>query len=168
MTDVGFGELVVRMVVSLGIVLALMFGAYTVLRRRQGFGAPSIGLRTPRLLPSRSGTSLGAAGGQGRATRPGKAGKLAGNRRGLRVIGRVGVGRTSQVVAIQFAERVLLVGACDQAAPQVLAELDLPSWTQHLEAEEEQDVIREAIVPGPKPRPTSLLDSLREATARRA
>lgn len=150
MTDVGFGELVVRMVLSLAIVLGLMFLAYVVLRRRQGFVGG--GLPRPRLAPAGRLRSRGAL-------------KAVGNRTGLRVLGRLGVGRTSQVVAVQFAERVLLVGASEQAAPQVLAELDLATWREHVERDD--DVVREAIVPGAVGRPTSIIDSLREATARR-
>lgn len=39
MTDVSFADLVVRMVLSLGIVLAIVLGAYAVIRRRQGLGS---------------------------------------------------------------------------------------------------------------------------------
>lgn len=161
MTEVGFGELVVRMVVSLAIVLALMFGGYVIMRRRQGYGGSS-----PR-ASRRSGM------GSPRASRSSSTGngssKVAnGNRRGLRVLGRLGVGRTSQVIAVQFAEKVFLVGACDATAPQVLAEMDLAAWMLHVEADDEATVVREAIVPGAPARPVSLLDSLREATARRA
>lgn len=151
MTEVGFGELVVRMVVSLAIVLGLMFGGYVLMRRRQGY-RPS-GPRTPR-------RSASTTGGSGKVAN--------GNRRGLRIVGRLGVGRTSQVIAVQFAEKVFLVGACDATAPQVLAEMDLAAWLLHVEADDEATVVREAIVPGAPTRPPSLLDSLREATARRA
>ena len=161
MTEVGFGELVVRMVVSLAIVLGLMFGGYVIMRRRQGYGGSS-----PR-------SSRRSGMGSPRASRPSSTGssssKVAnGNRRGLRVLGRLGVGRTSQVIAVQFAEKVFLVGACDATAPQVLAEMDLAAWMLHVEADDEATVVREAIVPGAPARPVSLLDSLREATARRA
>ncbi len=47
---------------------------------------------------------------------------------GLRVLGRTGVARGSTVVAIQFADRVLLIGGNDQAAPTMLAEIDLEAW----------------------------------------
>jgi len=160
MTEVGFGELVVRMVVSLAIVLGLMFGGYVIMRRRQGLGGPSSpkASRRPSMGSSRRSASSGSSSGKG----------TNGSRRGLRVLGRLGVGRTSQVIAVQFAEKVFLVGACDATTPQVLAEMDLAAWMLHIEADDEATVVREAIVPGAPVRSASLLDSLREATARRA
>jgi flagellar biogenesis protein FliO len=160
MTEVGFGELVVRMVVSLAIVLGLMFGGYVIMRRRQGLGGSS----APRASRSRNtGSSRRSASSSSSSNKGAN-----GSRRGLRVLGRLGVGRTSQVIAVQFAEKVFLVGACDATAPQVLAEMDLAAWMLHVEADDEATVVREAIVPGAPGRPVSLLDSLREATARRA
>lgn len=162
MTEVGFGELVVRMVVSLAIVLGLMFGGYVIMRRRQGLGGSSSprASRRPSMGSSRRSASSGSGSGSSKGTN--------GSRRGLRVLGRLGVGRTSQVIAVQFAEKVFLVGACDATAPQVLAEMDLAAWMLHVEADDEAAVVREAIVPGAPVRSASLLDSLREATARRA
>jgi flagellar biogenesis protein FliO len=162
MTEVGFGELVVRMVVSLAIVLGLMFGGYVIMRRRQGLGGSSSprASRRPSMGSSRRSASSGSGSSSGKGTN--------GSRRGLRVLGRLGVGRTSQVIAVQFAEKVFLVGACDATTPQVLAEMDLAAWMLHIEADDEATVVREAIVPGAPVRSASLLDSLREATARRA
>lgn len=180
MTDVSFVDLVVRMIVSLGVVLGLMFGAYWFLRRRQGFG--SMG-SSPRRAPAggtsrsmRSTTSgiggIGGFGARGAGGRTSGASRNAGNRRGLRVLGRVGVGRTTQVVAVQFAEKVYLLAASDQAAPAVLAELDLAAWLAATEADDTAagaPIVREAIDPtAPQtPRPSGLLESLREATTRR-
>jgi flagellar biogenesis protein FliO len=162
MTEVGFGELVVRMVVSLAIVLGLMFGGYVIMRRRQGLGGSS----APRASRSRNTGSSRRSASSSSSSSSNKGAN--GSRRGLRVLGRLGVGRTSQVIAVQFAEKVFLVGACDATAPQVLAEMDLAAWMLHVEADDEATVVREAIVPGAPGRPVSLLDSLREATARRA
>ncbi len=182
MTDVSFVDLVVRMLVSLLVVLGLMFGAYWVIRKRQGFGPISSpgqrrgsarggstglrGLGLPGVLGRRDGRNGlgGLAGGSQRA---------AGNRRGLRVLGRVGVGRTTQVVAVQFAERVFLLAASDQAAPAVLAELDLAAWLEATDANDPGadplttgSVVREPIDRTTQ-RQTGLLESLREATTRR-
>lgn len=164
MTEVGFGELVVRMVVSLAIVLGLMFGGYVIMRRRQGLGGSSSPRASRR--PSMGSSRRSASSGSGSGSSSGKG--TNGSRRGLRVLGRLGVGRTSQVIAVQFAEKVFLVGACDATTPQVLAEMDLAAWMLHIEADDEATVVREAIVPGAPVRSASLLDSLREATARRA
>ncbi len=182
MTDVSFVDLVVRMMVSLGVVLGLMFGAYWFIRRRQGF-AP-LSAPGPRRSPARGGSrsmrsatsALGGFGSIGGARSAGasrSASRGAGNRRGLRVLGRVGVGRTTQVVAVQFAEKVYLLAASDQAAPAVLAELDMAAWIAATEADDDAvagaPIVREAIDPTmpQTPRPTGLLESLREATTRR-
>ncbi len=190
MTDVSFVDLVVRMLVSLAVVLGLMFGAFWILRRRQGF-APISSSRPPRRSPRRGSPRSGSSGSGGLAGLGGFAGlgglggagglkgrgggsqRVAGNRRGLRVLGRVGVGRTTQVVAVQFAERVFLLAASDQAAPAVLAELDLAEWLASTEA---TDATIDALITGPvvceaidptTSRPVGLLESLREATTRR-
>ena len=167
MTEVSFVDLVVRMVVSLAVVLGFVLGAYMLLRRRQGF--------VPAARRSKSGrTSLiGRSSGRQGA---GGSSKTMGNRRGLRVLGRVGVGRTTQIVAVQFAEKVLLVGASDTSAPSVLAELDLASWIEATEtfdmdglhlSGKDAAMVRGAIDPtGVPPRP-GILDSLREVTSRR-
>lgn len=187
MTEVGIGTLVVRMLVSLGVVLGVVFAAYVVMRRRQGFSSSSPGSALPkrrRSAPRQGGlvslAGLTAFAGLGGRSGNGGSSKLVGNRRGLRVLGRVGVGRTSQVVAVQFAEKVFLVGASDTSAPNVLAELDLASWIEATETSDvdvsslsgkDAAVVREpldplGVVPGITSRP-GLLDSLREATARR-
>jgi hypothetical protein len=188
MTDVSFVDLVVRMLVSLAIVLGLMFGAYVLLRRRQGIGSmgmprlprPARSLRPafPRVPASAGVVATGVprspAGdlGVGTLVAGGRTGavpaRAAGNRRGLRVLGRVGIGRTSQVVALQFADRVFLMAASDQAAPTVIAEMDLAAWSSIVESYDDQSVpvVREAIDPA-APRPSGLIASLREATTRR-
>lgn len=167
MTDVSFVDLVVRMLVSLAIVLGLMFGAYWFMRRRQGYGPMGV----PRLGRPQGSTrkvgALGAITGMGAGRSNGA--RPVGNRRGLRVLGRVGVGRTSQVVAVQFADKVLLMAAGDAATPTVIAEMDLAAWTAATEAADDElalPVVREAIDPA-QPRPVGLIASLREATTRR-
>lgn len=161
MTDVSFVDLVVRMVVSLGIVLGLMYGAYWFMRRRQGFGPTE----TPKLV--RTFARLANKPGVARTSN-----RVPGNRRGLRVLGRVGVGRTSQVVAVQFADKVLLMAAGDTSAPTVIAEMELEAWRAATEAADEDTVlaaapiVREAIDPS-RPRPVGFVEALREATTRR-
>ncbi|MFZ4811065.1 MAG: flagellar biosynthetic protein FliO [Ilumatobacteraceae bacterium] len=155
MNDVGFGELVIRMVISLAVVLGVMFGLYAILRRRQGYSPSSV---------SRSSRTNGSSKSIAKSSSKGSS-KTSGNRTGLRVLGRLGVGRTSQLVAVQFADRVFLVGASEQSAPTVMAELDLFSWEAHIATVEESAVIREAIIPGHSSK--TILDSLREVTARR-
>ena len=181
MTDVSFIDLLVRMVVSLAIVLGLMFGAYVFLRRRQGFGPVARPggprpVRGGRRSARRAGGGLGGLGGLGGAfggaslTRA-TSSRAAGNRRGLRVLGRVGVGRTTQVVAVQFADKVFLLAASDQAAPSVLAELELDAWNAATEQHDDEVVTRVPVsrdtLDQAAARPSGLLESLREATTRR-
>ena len=75
---------------------------------------------------------------------------------------------------MQFAEKVYLLAASDQAAPAVLAELDMAAWLAATEADDDAvagaPIVREAIDPTAAthtPRPSGLLESLREATTRR-
>lgn len=180
MTDVSFVDLVVRMVLSLAVVLGLMLAAYWYLRRRQGF-APIASARSPRSprlsrtgQPARSTLRSTMSRGVGGAGLPSLTRHPSGARRGLRVLGRVAVGRTTQVVAVQFADKVFLMAASDQAPPTVLAELDHAAWleaTERLDDEAHAAVVREPIVREPidptASRPTGLLESLREATTRR-
>jgi hypothetical protein len=151
MNGVGFGELIVRMVISLVVVLGLLLGAYWFIKRRQsGSYAPR---RSKRL------------GGTAPAVRNAAKGKA------LKIVARGGVSRTSTVVALQFAERIILLGTSEQGAPAVLAELDLDAWNASNERDDELVPITRVPV-GSSPvagrgRP-SLLEALREVTARRA
>jgi flagellar biogenesis protein FliO len=142
--EVGLGELFVRMVISLAVVLGIVLGAYAIIKRRRGVGAVS-----------GAGRSIVARTGRARS----------GGRNGLRVLGRTGVARTSSVVAIQFADRVLLIGGNDQAAPTLLAEIDLEGWERATQAP------ADPLAGGPAPTagsaPSGLLDALRQATTRR-
>jgi hypothetical protein len=164
MNDVGLGELLVRMVVSLLVVLGLVLGAYAILRRRQGLpsgrelkGGRERGSRRSSLISPRRGSS-GSKGGNFKGA----------NKRGLKIDGRVGVGRTTSVIAVQF-----MLGTSEQGPPNVLAELDLDRWTESTETPEElQPIIRSGSVgapgtPGAGDRRPSILDALREATTRR-
>jgi flagellar biogenesis protein FliO len=146
MTDVGFGDLLLRMLLSLAVVLGIVFGAYAILRRRQG----STG--TTRV-------SLGD-GRRSRTVSP---------RRGLKIIARAGLGRTSQVVAVQFADRVYLLGASDQAAPSVIAEMTVADW-ESATTDDDAAVVRASSTSAGRggAAPANLLEALREATVRRA
>lgn len=162
MNDVGLGELLLRMLISLAVVLAVVLAAYVIIRRRQGVGAG-----TPR--SGRRGTAAGLlVRSRGTTTSP------AARRAGLRVVGRVGVGRTSSVVAVQFADRVFMIGASEQAAPAVLAELELEEWQRATQQPEElTPVSRRSAGTGESDGPRTgearpgFLDALREATTRR-
>lgn len=165
MNDVGVGELLLRMVISLAVVLAVVFAAYVLIRRRQGAASAP---RRPRRVP---GSGLVRTGG-----RAASGGASSGRRSGLRVLGRVGVGRTSSVVAVQFAERVFMIGASEQGAPAVLAELDLEDWYRSTQQPDDlvptarrstaSDAVGDGSRPSSAARP-GFIDALREATTRR-
>lgn len=183
MTDVSFTDLVLRMVLSLAIVLAIVLGAYAILRRRQGLGGNG-GARFAALLSRGSSKSSR----RNSLIRPARTSRMPGAKRGLRVVGRVGIGRTTQVVAVQFAEKVFLLGASEQNAPTVLAELELAAWLEATEHPDDPssgvlssmrdrtamraDATGQPGVPGRtggpgRQTPTSLLEALRDATLRR-
>ncbi len=163
MNDVGLGELLLRMFISLAVVLAVVMAAYMIIRRRQGAGA------SPRRSARRSST-MGLLG----RPRVGGGTGTAGRRAGLRVLGRVGVGRTSSVVAVQFAERVFMIGASEQGAPTVLAEMELDDWQRATQLPDEvTPVSRRSPAAGdadpsrPRDARPGFIDALREASTRR-
>lgn len=147
MNEVGLGELFVRMIISLAIVLGIVLGAYAIIKRRRGAGS-------------------GSGAGRSMVPRPSKARSGGNGRSGLRVLGRTGVARQSSVVAIQFADRVLLIGGNDQAAPTLLAEIALDDWERATQAPP-ADAVFGGSTSGTGAAPSGLLDSLRQATTRR-
>lgn len=175
MTDASFGSLVLRMLISLAIVFAFIGGGYVLLRRRQNGGAslgraPRVARPTMRMSARNQGSVRGS--GVRRSPRSHTVAKGANQRRALRVVGRVTIGRSTQMVAVQFGEQVYLVAASEQGAPSVITQVPLDEW---LEATDEV----ESVVPiAPElvaidggaeyPAPRSFVDALREATVRRA
>ena len=85
MEDVSVVSLVVRVVVSLGVVLAIMAGAAAVLRRG-GFGG------------------AGGGGGMGRSRA----------KNSVEVLGRVSLGRNSSVTVVRVGGRALVLGVSEQ------------------------------------------------------
>lgn len=163
MTDASLGSLVLRMVVSLGVVFACIGVGYLILRRRQAGGAAIRSRRTSVHRPK-----VTVTGRPSRAITPTRS---ANQRKGVRVVGRVGVGRATQLVAVQFADRVYLVAASDAAAPNVIAQVHIDEW---LEATDEVETVIPvtpelvAIEGGAeRPAPRGFVDALREATVRR-
>ena len=158
MSDVGVGALLIRMIVSLAVGLGLVFAAYAILRRRNTFSsggagngrATKSGRRPSSLVRSKSGT----AGSRGK---------------GLSVVGRIGIGRTVSVVAVQFGNRVFMLGASEQGAPSLLAELDLEQWNQATQLPEDLAPIRHSGSGAPEAssKRVGFLDALRESTTRR-
>ena len=84
MEDVSVVSLVVRVVVSLGVVLAIMAGAAAVLKRGGLGGA--------------------AGGGMGRSR----------TRHSVEVLGRVALGRNASVTVVRVGGRALVLGVSDQ------------------------------------------------------
>lgn len=166
MTDVNFGDLVERMAISLAVVLGLMYVAYRIVKRRQSSSFSPV---RSSAGPHRSGPLKGIARSSG-ASAPSSR-RAANTKNGLRVVGRLGLSRTTTVIAIQFADRVFLIGTAEQTPPSVLAEIDVASWTSSLDSAD--DAVPDKRVPldpsrAPGSRRPTLLETLREATARRA
>jgi len=161
MNDVNFGDLVGRMAISLAVVLGLMYIGYRLLKRRQSGPA-----QRSRRSPLAGMFGAGRSAGSGRSS----GSRSVNTKRGLKVVARVGLSKTSSVIAVQFGERVFLLGASDQAPPKVLAEIDLPAWTASIE-DPEQSMPLVRVPVGQQPaagRRPSIIESLREMTARRA
>lgn len=97
----GVGELLLRMIVSLAIVLALVAAVYSVARRRQA------GVALSGLLRRKTRTVSVAR---------------------LEVEARAGLARGSSAVAVRFADRIVLVGVNDGAPSTVLAEVPAELW----------------------------------------
>ncbi|MDJ0767440.1 MAG: hypothetical protein QNJ12_01555 [Ilumatobacter sp.] len=150
MADAGVAQLLVRMVVSLGIVLTIVAIAYGFARRRATGGPGTRGARRHRLTRASRRSSAPA----------------------VEVVGRIGLTRGSAVIALRFGNRIVLVSANDQAPATVLAEMPAEEW-------DEQDTVREPLPVPEDPPPThslfsraatrpGFLEALREATARHA
>lgn len=178
--------LFVKMLTSLALILAIIAIAYAVMRRRshlaaagnsrgagsRGAGSRGAGAQLLRAV-RRSGDVAGSSGPRRRARRSGRS--------QIEVLGRVGLTRSTAAVALRFGDRVVLVGASEQAQPTVLAELDLATWELYDQdaewrvpdasaidaAAERSDDAGAAPVGAVAHRPLGFLDALREATVRR-
>ena len=171
MLAAGVVDLFVRMLWSLGLVLAIIAIAYVVMRHRNGVSTRPSRRAGPRAAaravvgaaPSRAAKPARQARSSRQARRPGRA-------HAIEVVGRVGLSRSTSAVALKFGDKVLLVGASEQAQPTVLAEIDAATW-ELCQVEAEWTVPAEIgagatdAVPAERP---SFLDALREATVRRA
>lgn len=169
MTDASFGDLLVRMVVSLAVVFGLIAVAYQVMRRRQGGGGTSRGIRAASTTIRRDGSKR-------------RSSSSATSRRGVRVLSRVGINRTTQIVAVQVGDEVLLVAASEQGTPTVMKSMSVDAWEAANEIREERIPITAAAgssghgapagaigaTAADRPEPRGFLDALREATVRRA
>lgn len=144
MSDVSLVDLIVRTVVSLGVVLAIVGVAYAVVRRRAGAA-----VRAPRSTA--------------RSKRPAAP-------KTLETVARVGLSRGSAAVAVRFGDRVLLVGVTDGAAVSVLEDMPADRWDELGEA---AVTVATPVRPDAAGRPgdlaarPSFLEALREATTRR-
>lgn len=145
---VSFFELVVRSLLALAVVLAIVGIGYVIARRRT----------------LRVGTTARAT-----ASDPG------GRRRGLpkrrppavalEALSRIGLARNATLVAVRFGDQVLLVSVAEQAPTTLIAQMPVEQWDEHVTARESIDV--DATNPTVVSAPPSLLEALRQATARR-
>lgn len=144
-----FGELLVRLVVSLGIVLVFIGVAYTVAKRRQS-GPSSRGGFVSSVTPRRRARALPQGG--------------------LHVEARTGLARGSAAVAVRFADRIVLIGVSDGAPSTVLADVSAGEWDLELEPPEENTVtpLRTPLDPnGVVAERPNFVEALRTATSRR-
>ena len=157
MSDAGLLPLIVRMVVSLGAVLAVIAVAFVIARHRQSGGASST---RPSMFRAR------------RRSGPPP----------IEVVGRAGLTKGAVAIALRFGERIVLVGVSEQAPTTVLQEMDAASWDEWNAEDPPADVAPVQPAPDPSgaargdpihppdsvigPRP-SFIDALREATTRR-
>jgi flagellar biogenesis protein FliO len=183
MTETSFGSLALRMIISLSLVLAFMFIAYRVIRKRQGFSSGTVKgtKRSTGLFSAGSGRATGtrrvtAARHKGSSRSAGVSTKASNTKRALRVVGRIALGRTSQLVAVQFGEQVFLLSASDHASPTVLSQLEADSWFEDTAATDDEEE-RIPLVASTAASDGASFDSaerrnfmatLREATVRRA
>lgn len=138
--DTGVVDLLVRTIVSLGIVLALVAVAYVIAKRRAG---PA----------GRTGTRRAAR----RATPA-----------GVEVVGRVGLSRSAAAVALRFGDRIVLVATSEQGTTSTLAEMTASDWDELRTVREPlPDVVGQPVGASAAPRP-NFLEALRQATARHA
>lgn len=107
-----------RAILSLLLITGLILVAYMVIRRHR--------TKAGR-MPARVAKPAGA----------GRSGRKP-TRQQLVVLSRISTSRTASITALQFGDRVLLVGSNEQSASQVLAEMPLREWevieTQELDA----------------------------------
>jgi flagellar biogenesis protein FliO len=107
-----------RAVLSLLLITGLILVAYMVIRRYRTKAG-----RMPAKVTRQGGAGRGAAG-RGAAGRNGR--RV--TRQQLVVLSRISTSRTSAITAVQFGDRVLLVGSNDQSTTNVLAEMPLREW----------------------------------------
>ena len=139
MSGVGLVALVVRMLLSLGVVLGVVAVAFVVARRRAGRG--------PAISPPWSGGSRRRS-----ANVP------------IEVVGRAGLARGTAAVALRFGDSIVLVGVSEQAPVSVLTQIDAQLWDAGL-IEQERLI---PTSPQPAATRPSFFEALREATTRHA
>jgi flagellar protein FliO/FliZ len=110
-----------RMVVSLGIVLALMYVAARLLNRTRGGSAVRVPRRPALKHPGLASAlpKLGHAGGRRNARR----------RPRLEVIARQPLGKAASVAVVRVADRTLLLGVTDSAV-HLLSEMDAAAFDE--------------------------------------
>jgi flagellar biogenesis protein FliO len=187
-----------RMLVSLGIVLALMYVAAMLLKRTHAGSSIRTGApRTPRARRSTSLSSrvgalassfVGAPATAAEAVEPParrrvRRPRAARRRNRLEVLARQPLGKTASVAVVRVAGRTLLIGVTDTAV-QLLSEVDAAAFDEpdyQVDAAQELAAFSEVRIPEARvPEATttvtttapatgvSVLDLLRERTVRRA
>lgn len=143
MGDTGLVALIVRTIVSLGVVLAIVAVAYFVAKRRAGTTtarphAPRFGARR-RSAPA-----------------------------GVEVVGRVGLSRGSAAVAVRFGDRIVLVSASEQGPTSTLSEMSAAEWDELYTVREPIEHLADRTTGELVTERPNFLEALRQATVRHA
>ncbi len=152
---------VLRMLVSLGIVLALMYVAARLLSRTKGMGTPRPSRRPVSLVARGHPVARGQAGRRGR--------RSARSDSPLELVARQPLGKAASVSLLRVAGKLVLVGVTDTSV-RLLRELD----DDEREREETPADLLSLVGTGgtagaaDAATPVTLLDQLRERTVRRA
>ena len=165
MGNSSFVELVIRSIVSLGIVLVLIGVAYLVAKRRAGVSRPTsrVGGRARGWT---GGIARGPSAGSGRSRQHVKREPAV-----LETLGRVGLSRGSVAMAVRFGDQVVLLGLADGSPITVLQEMSAERWDELSAVEHVVTTSMPTDVFGNETAPdrrTGFVDALREATVRRA
>ncbi|MFN3255982.1 MAG: hypothetical protein ACE37B_09815 [Ilumatobacter sp.] len=165
MGDTSFIELVIRSIVSLGIVLVLIGLAYLVAKRRAGVSRPST-RGGSRARGWTGAVARGSGTSSGRSRQHVKREPAV-----LETLGRIGLSRGSVAMAVRFGDQVVLLGLADGAPITVLQEMPAERWDELSAVERvvttsvSTDVLGNETAPDRRP---GFVEALREATVRRA
>jgi flagellar protein FliO/FliZ len=169
---------VLRMLVSLGIVLALMYVAARLLSRTKGIGTPRPSRRSVSLLARGQAAARGEAAARRQA---GRGRRSARSDSPLELVARQPLGKAASVSLLRVAGKLVLVGVTDTSV-RLLRELDDDEREREEETADLLSLVTASTASAASAAsaasgavgfadaaaPVTLLDQLRERTVRRA